>query len=312
VTGSLSLSGTDSGNYTVNASHTTQANITAKALTGSFTAQNKQYDGTRDATVASRSLDGVISPDTVNLDLANVQFVDKNVGTGKDVTGSLSLSGTDSGNYTVNASHTAKANITAKALTINGLSAQNKVWDGNTNATITGSPSLVGVISPDVVTLTGTATGTFDSANVGPRTVTVSGLTLSGADASNYSLTLPTLSANIGSWTLKGFYQPVDMGIENNTKAGSTVPLKFEVFQGATELTDATAIKDTFTQQVNCLSGVGDDIELYATGGTSLRYDTTGGQFIFNWQSLKKVGACYKVTLVTKDGSQISADFRLK
>jgi hypothetical protein len=63
---------------------------------------------------------------------------------------------------------------------------------------------------------------------------------------------------------------------------------------------------------VACASGTADDIELTATGGTSLRYDTTGGQFIYNWQTPKKPGSCYQVTVGTVDGSALSAYFRLK
>jgi AraC-like DNA-binding protein len=55
-----------------------------------------------------------------------------------------------------------------------------------------------------------------------------------------------------------------------------------------------------------------DDIELVATGGTSLRYDTTGGQFIYNWQTPKKAGSCYLVTVSMIDGSSLSAHFKLK
>jgi hypothetical protein len=49
-----------------------------------------------------------------------------------------------------------------------------------------------------------------------------------------------------------------------------------------------------------------------ATGGTSLRYDATEGQFVFNWQTPKKPGLCYKATMTTKDGSSLSAYFKLK
>jgi hypothetical protein len=52
--------------------------------------------------------------------------------------------------------------------------------------------------------------------------------------------------------------------------------------------------------------------EFSATGGTSLRYDTTGGQFIFNWQTPKKAGICYMVTMTTQDGSGLSAYFKAK
>ena len=55
-----------------------------------------------------------------------------------------------------------------------------------------------------------------------------------------------------------------------------------------------------------------DDIELTTTGGTSLRYDTTGGQFVQNWQTPKSAGSCYKVTMTAQDLSTISALFKLK
>jgi hypothetical protein len=118
-------------------------------------------------------------------------------------------------------------------------------------------------------------------------------------------------SYTVLGWTLAGFKSPVDMGIYNDAKGGSTVPLKFEVFAGATELT-STNVVDYFTQKVNCASGEGDAIEQYSTGNTELRYDTTSGQFIFNWKTPKAPGSCYRVTLQTDDGSQIYADFRLK
>jgi hypothetical protein len=57
----------------------------------------------------------------------------------------------------------------------------------------------VGVISPDVVTLdTSFAAAHFINHDVGTgKTVYISGLTLGGADAVNYSLTQQTRSANI-------------------------------------------------------------------------------------------------------------------
>jgi hypothetical protein len=57
---------------------------------------------------------------------------------------------------------------------------------------------------------------------------------------------------------------------------------------------------------------VADDIDLVTTGGTSLRYDSTAGQFVQNWQTPKKAGACYTVTMTTDDGSEISANFIMK
>ena len=117
------------------------------------------------------------------------------------------------------------------------------------------------------------------------------------------------------AWTLKGFYQPVDMnGVVNTVKGGSTVPLKFEIFAGSSELTDVSAIDAFKVAMINCgdAGTVSDEIELLTTGGTTLRYDATGGQFIQNWQTPKLPGFCFKVTMTTDDGSSISALFKLK
>jgi hypothetical protein len=126
-----------------------------------------------------------------------------------------------------------------------------------------------------------------------------------------------SVSYSVLRWTLNGFYKPVDMNglvtVWNTVKGGSTVPLKFEVFAGSTELTDISAVKSLSAVQVTCTLGWEDSIEtLSPTGGTSLRYDWTDGQFIYNWQTLKKPGNCYKVTMTTQDGSFLSAFFKLK
>ena len=141
---------------------------------------------------------------------------------------------------------------------------------------------------------------------IGGHTVTANATDKAGNSAS------ASATYTVLAWTINGFYQPVDMGKLNISKNGSTVPLKFEVFAGPTELTN-TSIVSTFVQKLTCGTGVAiDDIESYATGGTSLRYDTTGGQFIFNWQTPKIAGNCYRVTLTTSDGTSIFADFKLK
>jgi hypothetical protein len=45
---------------------------------------------------------------------------------------------------------------------------------------------------------------------------------------------------------------------------------------------------------------------------TSLRHDSTGGQFIYDWKTPKGAGSCYKVTVMAQNGSTISACFELK
>ena len=115
------------------------------------------------------------------------------------------------GNYTITPSAAADANytisyvtnpfvITQATLTITGLTGDDKVYDGSTVATASGTPSLSGVEAGDEVSLVGPPTFTFASPNVGTDiTITSTGYTLSGVDAGNYSLTQPTLSADITS-----------------------------------------------------------------------------------------------------------------
>jgi len=114
--------------------------------------------------------------------------------------------------------------------------------------------------------------------------------------------------------TVLGFYHPVDMGgVLNTVKNGATVPLKFEVFEGATELTDTSVVESLTLTQVACTTGLPSDaIEITATGGTSLRYDTTAGQFVYNWQTPKMGNTCWDVTLTVVDGSSITAHFKLR
>jgi hypothetical protein len=124
-----------------------------------------------------------------------------------------------------------------------------------------------------------------------------------------------TRSYSVNAWTLHGFYQPVDMnGVWNTVKNGSTVPLKWEMFAGSTELTDVALVKSVTTALVACSSGTEDAVEetATATGATVLRYDSTGGQFIYNWQTPKQPGKCYRATMTAMDGSKISALFKLK
>ena len=194
-------------NYDAAQDVTRSFKVNKKNLTGSFTADNKPYDGNRDATVASKSLPGVIGTEDVTLKVTDPKFDTKNVGTNKDVVGSLSLEGADAGNYTVNSSHTAKADITAKQLTVKGAKANDKVYDGNDGATVDFSnASLDGVVGNDSVTLKHSGySAHFDNKNVGnDKPVTVTGIDRDGTDKGNYTVAeLSGLTANITPAELK-------------------------------------------------------------------------------------------------------------
>lgn len=97
----------------------------------------------------------------------------------------------------------------------------------------------------------------------------------------------------------------------NTVKGGSTVPLKFEVFAGDVELTSTSVVQAISAKSYSCDPNAAlDPVEITASGGTSLRYDTGGGQFVYNWQTPKTRGVCYQVAVSTTDGATITAQFK--
>jgi trimeric autotransporter adhesin len=180
-----SLSGADAGNYNfiITNAGTLSADITAAdLLVNGAVAQNKVYDQTAAAAVTGASVTALGS-DVLVLGAANGLFDDKNAGTGKTVTTSFGLTGTDAGNYNLIQPTTLTADVTARTLNAT-LAANDKVYDATTLATGNfGDDRIAG----DVLAITGTSN--FDTKDVGTnKTVTATGLGLSGTDASNYVL----------------------------------------------------------------------------------------------------------------------------
>jgi len=190
-----------------------------------------------------------------------------------------------------------------------------------TNVTFVGGPAADG--SYDFGDTPAKPTCTADDAVSGVASCEVTGystavgshtMTATATDNAGRTATA-TRSYTVKAWTFKGFYQPVDMNnVLNTVKGGSTVPIKFELFKGTTELTDTANVNQPLqAQKVNCTTGTTEDtIELTATGGTSLRYDSTAGQYIYNWKTPTGAGSCYKVTITANDGSSQTALFKLK
>ena len=104
-----------------------------------ITASNKTYNGDATATT-TLSFSGLVGSETLGQSVSST-FNNKNVGTGKTVTvNSITLSDGSNGgvasNYSISSGQTTTANITAKALTVSGITASNKTYDGNTVVTI--------------------------------------------------------------------------------------------------------------------------------------------------------------------------------
>ena len=105
-------------------------------------------------------------------------------------------SGTHKGSVTVNAV------VEKKEVTVSGITAENKEYDGGTNATVNASGAIItGKETGDDLTVSVSAGSTFDSADAGSRTVTLGTLTLDGTSAGNYTLATSgnqtTATANI-------------------------------------------------------------------------------------------------------------------
>jgi hypothetical protein len=110
--------------------------------------------------------------------------------------------------------------VTPKALTAT-ITADNKVYDGTTAAV--DHPALTGVINGDIVTLVD-STATFASKNVGTWTVTDSGITITGADADNYTvISMATSTANITPRAITVTAAPNSKTYDGTT-AASAVP----------------------------------------------------------------------------------------
>ena len=224
------ISGADSGNYTLT-QPTLSADITAKVLTiTGISGNDKVYDGTTAGSITgTAALSGLVSGDNLYLvGSPSFAFVSANVGSNITInTSGYLISGTNVGNYSL-IQPDLLADITSKGLTITGISGVDKVYDGTTAASTTGSATLLSGISGDDVSLGGSPIFTFATANVGTAiTVNTSGYTISGTASANYTLTQPTLSADITQkeLTITGISadNKVYDGITSATTSGTAV-----------------------------------------------------------------------------------------
>jgi hypothetical protein len=151
------------------------------------------------------TLSGVVSGDGVVLNNpVSGSYDTRNAGSGKLVSVSgLALLGADAGNYVLASTSASAAIGTINAATLTaGLTGNaSKTYDGTTVATLVGGNyTLSGTVSGDAVVLNNPASGSYDTKNAGTgKTVNVSGLGLSGADAGNYVLASTGASAAIGT-----------------------------------------------------------------------------------------------------------------
>ena len=115
-----------------------------------------------------------------------------------------------------------KLTVNPKPVTITGLSAGNKTYDGTTAATVTGTATIDGVLEADRANVSVTAgSAAFADANVGTgKTVSFAGYSLTGTAAGNYAL-----SAQPASVTANIAKAPLTVTADSDAKTYDGAPL---------------------------------------------------------------------------------------
>ena len=240
--GTTSITARQAGNSTIAAAGEVSRTlaIAAKPLTISNPkVENKIYNKTT-AAVISGNLSGIVPGDTVTFRGAG-SFLTANAGTGISVNSLITLSGAAAPKYSIVQPAGLTGAILRKNLVILGLTGGSKVFDGTTSASAQGTPALSGVLAGDIVSLGGSPVFQFANATVGyGKPITASGFTLSGPQASNYSI-LQSLGFTTGNIIATGAAPIVNpatvSGIFNSPLAFQTVyvgsPTSFSVSSGA-------------------------------------------------------------------------------
>ena len=172
---------------------------------------NLTYDGQPKTATVTLAADKVNAAGTIT-----VKYIDKDNKVIVDENGAPVTSVTEAGTYTVGIDVTKGTGydsmamnrpewtftIKPKPVTITGISADDKTYDGTNRAVIKGMPAISGLVvgdENDVTVVTTSAKAAFADADAGTaKTVNFSGYALTGAKAGNYTLAQPaSVTANI-------------------------------------------------------------------------------------------------------------------
>lgn len=184
LTAVSSTYGTASGNTTFSVSGSSLTNNIVITPPAGFEVSISSGSGFGTSLTLTQTA-GVVSSTTIYMRLAATT----NVGT---YSGYVVLSSTGATNADVAA---VSSTVNPATLTITGLSASGKTYDGNTTVSVSGTAAFSGLQNGESFTPSGSVTWAFPSANVGLQTLTRTGSIL--APNSNYTVTQPSLSATI-------------------------------------------------------------------------------------------------------------------
>ena len=199
--------------------------VTPKALSLSAHGMSKAYDGTNALASTSLMPEGVMAGDDVGVVSSGGSFTSKLAGQQSFSLSGLQLQGADKANYSfASGLVTGTGSITPKLLSAS-FGALDKVYDGNTSASLT-EGSLSGLIAGDQVSIGG-ASAAFADPNVArdangqviAKSVLIGDVSLAGADAGNYQVVASVGNARIKPKALTATVQADDKLYEGSTSA---------------------------------------------------------------------------------------------
>src|SRR5438105_3393737 len=155
VSATATLGGTKASNYTVTNPVTTTAKITPAAVTVTFTAADKPYDGTTTAAVSACVIaTGKVGTDDVTCSVAGGTFASANASTSVQTVSPIStLGGTKASNYTVTNPVTTTAKTSPAAVTVTSTESNTDVCATDL-ATVSACVIATGKVGTDDVTCT--------------------------------------------------------------------------------------------------------------------------------------------------------------
>ena len=254
----------DTGVYTLSTSATSSSSVGTYDITGEGKSANYTFtfeNGTGAYTITAATRSATVTLDDWTYgETPNEPEVNNNAENGtvtyrykvKNASDYLSEKPTEAGSYTVEATIAPTDNyqqavvsadftIAKKELTVTGLNAIDRDYDGTKNVTLTGG-ELFGIVDNDDVSADMPTSGTIDPPDAGTRKVTIANITLTGDKASNYTVTLPDVTVtisqaepNVGEVSYKG-------GTIYTTTELSDITLSRSPDESSTELTPGTVV----------------------------------------------------------------------